>query len=178
MDRCLPLETLVESAALRVLRAAVEAHETCPMPSPSVLVTLESWLQEQASGASLRSQAALRAVDATDHVLAAGSTRIDAHILADMAGVSSRQLLRDFMRWFGVSPSMLLRLARLRRTMEDIALQTPLAVTAASRGYADQSHMGRELRCWTGLNSAAMRTVLDRPGNRSLFEALGAYASD
>lgn len=66
--------------------------------------------------------------------------------------VSERQLRRRFARSVGYGPRMLGRVHRLQRvlTRHEQAPNMPLAELAAAAGYADQSHMSREVRQLSG----------------------------
>ena len=87
-----------------------------------------------------------------------GRTSIDR--LAHDAGVSHRQLERAFRSHVGVSPKMLSRIARfqqvVRRTHSDAA---HWADVAADCGYADQSHLIRDFRQFTGSTPAALASA-------------------
>jgi len=63
--------------------------------------------------------------------------------LADVAGLSRYQLLRRFQRAFGVPPHAWLLQQRAEHAWHLIQGGTGLADTAASCGFADQSHMTR-----------------------------------
>lgn len=68
--------------------------------------------------------------------------------------LSERQLERRFVEHVGYGPKTLQRILRLQRIVAQLALAhqpTELAATAASAGYADQSHLSRETRQLTGL---------------------------
>lgn len=67
--------------------------------------------------------------------------------------LSERQLERRFVEHVGYGPKTLQRILRLQRMVTQLASREPaeLARTAASAGYADQSHLSRETRRLTGL---------------------------
>lgn len=81
------------------------------------------------------------------------------------AGSSVRQAQRRFKHWTGQSRRDLERYVRaqdaLRRTPPD-GLTPPagLADVAADAGYADQSHMGREVKRLTGWSPARLRALM------------------
>jgi transcriptional regulator GlxA family with amidase domain len=92
----------------------------------------------------------LRAVDPVVGLAArlAGDPCCSATVLADVSGWSTRQLRRRFDRAVGYGPAFYARVARLQRFATS-ALRWPergLAELAASAGYTDQSHLGRETR--------------------------------
>jgi AraC-like DNA-binding protein len=83
--------------------------------------------------------------------------------LARDIGTSERALQRSFLDAVGVSPAFILRLARLHRTLREIAARpTPLSRTAAAHGYFDQAHFSNELRQLTGYTPSSLAGVLPR----------------
>ncbi|TVL94071.1 helix-turn-helix domain-containing protein [Streptomyces sp. SAJ15] len=97
----------------------------------------------------------LRAADPPDPVLAAvvaglrGGRAVAA--VADAVGLSARQLHRRSLVAFGYGPKTLARVLRLNRALEAARGGTPYAEVAAAVGYADQAHLAREVRAFTGL---------------------------
>jgi AraC-like DNA-binding protein len=51
---------------------------------------------------------------------------------------------------FGYGPKVLARILRLQRALRSPHRTTDLARVAADAGYADQSHLSREVRALTG----------------------------
>lgn len=75
--------------------------------------------------------------------------------LADAAGIGKFRLVRSFAAEFGVTPhryQLGIRVARARRALE---AGRSAAETAASTGFADQSHLHRHFRRSTGMTPAA-----------------------
>jgi AraC-like DNA-binding protein len=106
----------------------------------------------------------LRAVDPIAELAAfvARDPRGGATSLADAAGLSTRQLRRRFDRAVGYGPAFYARVARLQR-FATLALRWPgrgLAELAASAGYADQSHLGRDTREIAGRTPAELTATL------------------
>jgi AraC-like DNA-binding protein len=91
---------------------------------------------------------------------------------ARLAGVTPRQLRRDFAHWLGVSPIEYRRVVRLQRSLGHIAQGVPLASIAASQGYADQAHMTREIFDWTGIVPSQVSTLQAAPALAALQRAL------
>jgi len=89
--------------------------------------------------------AAIRAIDALP-----GNARID--LIAKEIGVSRRQLERLFLDQVGVSPKQYAMFERCHRVLRRLTgrSRTSLADAALAAGYADQSHMTRELVRLTG----------------------------
>jgi AraC-like DNA-binding protein len=108
----------------------------------------------------------LRAVDPIADVaaLVARHPGCSATSLADATGLSTRQLRRRFDHAVGYGPAFYARVARLQR-FAALALRRPergLAELAASAGYADQSHLGRDTRDITGRTPAELAATLGR----------------
>jgi len=98
---------------------------------------------------------ALPAIGLMLHVLRSLATRA-AH---SAAGASVRQLQRRMRDWTGQSQRDLQLFSRvetafLHRLHQASGPEASLAAAAAEAGYADQSHMGREIRRVTGLSPA------------------------
>ena len=66
--------------------------------------------------------------------------------LARGAGVSERTLRREFLRWVGLGPKAVLRMARAREATQQLARGLPPAEVAVAVGCADQAHLTRELK--------------------------------
>ena len=119
----------------------------------------------------------LRAVDpiADLAALVARDPGCRATSLADASGLSTRQLRRRFDHAVGYGPAFYARVARLQRfAVLALRWKRGLAELAASAGYADQSHLGRdtrdiagrtpaELTATLGHSSIDVRSVPDRP---------------
>ena len=76
-------------------------------------------------------------------------------MLAASDHVTGRQLQRDWRRWLAVSPLHLARIARVQRVARLSSGELSLASIAADAGYADQAHMNREIKQFTGLTPRA-----------------------
>ncbi|PQZ92942.1 hypothetical protein CQ018_10765 [Arthrobacter sp. MYb227] len=72
--------------------------------------------------------------------------------IADLSDVSNRQLHRRCLTYFGLPPSVLMRIFRLRRAATDVAQRKnlELAELAVASGYFDQSHLNRDTRELSG----------------------------
>ncbi len=73
---------------------------------------------------------------------------------AHALGVSSRHLRRLLLEHTGLGPKQHQRIRRLRRFLDD---DSKLADAAVAAGYADQSHLTREVTRLCGLPPAALR---------------------
>lgn len=72
---------------------------------------------------------------------------------ADLLGVTERQLHRRCLARFGYGPQVLHRVLRLQAAVRDLDAGRTPAEVAAGHGYADQPHLHRELRRFTGTGS-------------------------
>jgi AraC-like DNA-binding protein len=93
--------------------------------------------------------------------------------LSREAGVTPRQLRRDFHHWLGLAPADYRRLVRLQRSLGRIAHGMPLADAATAHGYADQAHMTRDVVAWTGLAPSQLAGARRSPSLAALQHALG-----
>ncbi|QLJ04224.1 helix-turn-helix domain-containing protein [Streptomyces sp. NEAU-sy36] len=66
-------------------------------------------------------------------------------------GLGARTLHRRCLAAFGYGPKTLARILRLRRALELARAGVPYAETAARAGYADQSHLARDVRELAGM---------------------------
>jgi AraC-like DNA-binding protein len=80
--------------------------------------------------------------------------------IADLLGISTRQLHRRCCTALGYPPSVLARLARFQHFVGGLAAAgsrpAPLADLAVAAGYADQSHLTRDCRSLTGLRPSSL----------------------
>jgi len=76
--------------------------------------------------------------------------------VAEHISLSSRQLERMFSERVGVAPKLFARIVRFRRAIIDVCKGKPLALAAATHGYADQSHFTREAHALTSLSPRAL----------------------
>ncbi|MEW2045490.1 helix-turn-helix transcriptional regulator [Streptomyces sp. NPDC005476] len=75
---------------------------------------------------------------------------------ADELGLSARQLHRRSLTAFGYGPKTLARILRLQRALALAREGMPHADTADRAGYADQAHLARDLRQFTGLTLSVL----------------------
>jgi AraC-like DNA-binding protein len=90
--------------------------------------------------------------------------------LADEFGWTPRRLERRFQHTFGVTPKMLMRLARLQLALfqlqrRNLAAAGHLAAVAKAAGYADQAHLARETRQLAGLAPTQLAEALRTAGS-------------
>jgi AraC family transcriptional regulator len=81
--------------------------------------------------------------------------------LARQAGVHPVHFAAAFRRFHHCSPGEYLRRLRLRYTRQRLAdPEVPLATVAAEAGFADQSHLTRTFKRFTGMSPGRYRTLL------------------
>jgi AraC-like DNA-binding protein len=78
-----------------------------------------------------------------------GRVRVDG--LADEVGWSRKRLWSRFRSQIGITPKRAARLVRFDHAAHLLAAGEAAASVAAESGYADQSHLHREVRTFTGL---------------------------
>ncbi len=76
--------------------------------------------------------------------------------LAGDIGVSARQLRRRFEAAVGYGPKRLARVLRLERALDASRGGEPLALAAATAGYADQAHFAHECRALAGVSPTTL----------------------
>jgi len=132
-DRRVELADLWSPAEVRRLNARIAA-------APQPAAALEELALERAAppGPELRRLVA---------ALAAGRP---VAAVADELGFGARQLHRRSLGVFGYGPKTLARILRLQRALALAREGVPYADTAARTGYADQAHLARDVREFTG----------------------------
>lgn len=112
---------------------------------------LTAWLTKRPPQPNNRVDVAVRAIESLP-----GCARIDD--LAERLGVSRRQLERLFLDQVGVSPKLYAMFERCHRAMRSLSGRSriSLADAALEIGYADQSHMTRELMRLAGETPARL----------------------
>lgn len=77
--------------------------------------------------------------------------------LAEVAGVTRFQVIRDFKRVAGMTPGQYLRDCRIRAAAALMRTDKPLADIAFETGFADQSHLTRLFKSMRGVSPGAFR---------------------
>jgi AraC-like DNA-binding protein len=116
--------------AAELLRRRLDAHPAHPRVDPEVART---WRRTLASR---------------------GRVRVDG--MADEVGWSRKRLWSRFRSQLGITPKRAARLVRFDQAAHLLAAGHDPADVAAQSGYADQSHLHREVRMFTGLTPAAV----------------------
>ena len=84
--------------------------------------------------------------------------------IADALGLSPRHLHRRCLDAFGYGVKTLTRILRMNRALDLVRAGTPYADAAARAGYADQSHLARDVKALTGV---PLGQLVSRAANRS-----------
>ncbi|MEU8818899.1 helix-turn-helix domain-containing protein [Actinoplanes sp. NPDC048796] len=100
----------------------------------------------------------------------AGAPRVEA--VAGEVGRGRRRLEREFRRDVGLSPGQVARIARFQRAAAQLGGGAAPAAVAAGNGYADQSHLTREMRVLAGVTPGELRVLFEEAGAR-LFKTGG-----
>lgn len=155
-----------DPAAVRDAEAPLEAPELvaavaaamradAPDRIPSACRVLGAWIVERVgepSAEALLANELARVIGDDPEVLQ----------LADVAArlrVSERTVTRLARRFVGMTPAAMIRRRRLQEAAEQLRAdpRIPLAEIAARHGYADQSHLSREVRAVLGLTPTGYR---------------------
>lgn len=158
-DQRVPLDALWPGARARRLAERAE-HDPA--------AALESWAAARTR--SLDDAEPARAYPGLAAALERGSTVAE---VAARSGLGERQLLRHCESAFGYGPKTLARVLRFQRALALARTGTAFAQVAVEAGYADQSHLAREVRALTGVPLGRLlgdRLIVqpgDQPGGRS-----------
>lgn len=136
------------------------------------LLELKTWIQARIETQAPLSEPADRVASATRLSRTESSQECRVDDLANHAGVTSRQLLRDFDNCLGIAPAVWLRLVRLQRTLRELTRGEAGSVVSARNGFADQSHMNREIRRLTGTATRELVCHVAVPEHQLLMSAL------
>jgi AraC-like DNA-binding protein len=77
-------------------------------------------------------------------------------LTADALGIDRRHLTRVMLQQVGVAPKTFQRVQRFQRFVQAVDAGSALAAAAADAGYADQSHLSREVRAFSLLTPARL----------------------
>ncbi|GAA1073844.1 AraC family transcriptional regulator [Tsukamurella spumae] len=87
--------------------------------------------------------------------LAARQGRVTVAELVERSGWSARYLAMKFTAEYGMGIKQAARLMRFDAARRELEAGIPAADIAVRRGYADQAHLGREVRSFLGLSPSA-----------------------
>lgn len=124
--------------------------------------SVDAWLARRCAAASPTTAAAQTEAEVAwawrEIVASRGTARIE-HLAAEL-GWSRKRLWSRFHAQVGLPPKRAAKLVRFDHAVHGLAAGRQAAAVAAERGYADQSHLHRDVRAFTGLTPAA---VVDEP---------------
>jgi AraC-like DNA-binding protein len=132
------------------------------------IMVLEQVLERRlAASPSIQARALARAIKAI--VWKLPHMKVDA--LADHLGMGVRRLGRRFDATFGVSPRMMIRLARLQLSLWHLQRMNAVGAkgltdVAFAAGFADASHLAREIHTFTGQTPSALLQAM-KPSQHS-----------
>lgn len=157
----LPLpDGTVPSSSYRVRRGA-NVGDIARLAERNILAASRAAMEELSGATTTEERAPDWLSDLADALrrdsLAGASSLIGA--LAKRAGVSPEHAARRFKAYYGVSPSAYRREHRVRRALSLIRSGVAAADTACRCGYADQSHLVKEVRKVTGRTPGAFRSA-------------------
>ncbi len=140
------------------------------------LELLEDWLTWRIKEVNLESNMAIEAAKML--YTSFGQGKISD--LAEILGVSSRQLERGFLHSVGISAKQLARTIRFEEAHNRLLLEPARSLTelAFELGYADQAHFNREFRAFTQMNPTAFMQYMriqHPPDQFSLEESAGLF---
>ena len=146
-DRIEPLADICGAQAVRLLDAVAEARTT-GQRTARVLDQARTILRD----ATPPPPGLQTAVAFT----LAREGRATVESMAAAAGWSARQLERLFLDAIGLPPKAFARVVRFQHAVRDLQRGVPPAQVAASRGFADQSHLAREFKRMAGVPARAV----------------------
>ncbi|MCC5857339.1 MAG: AraC family transcriptional regulator [Ectothiorhodospiraceae bacterium] len=143
-------------------------------PRQSMWEILEAAMRRWLDGGAVRQGAACFSRADTGWIRDA-LLRTDPGSAAKAYGLSLRQVERRFIRQFGLSPKVYQRLARTALLITRLGLRPEgagLAGLAMELGYADQSHLSRDLKRFTGVQPGRLRGLLEKDSEYWAYRVL------
>lgn len=165
-DRIVPLGQVFTGSFQKVLSAVGETNDFS-----SAFAQLESDLELRRR--NTRSEEAATQKSLNEWTLALGTH-------AAISGVGSRQIQRAIKARTGKNMRELKKHARVESLFAQSRKHNgkSLAQIAADEGYADQSHMGREVRLITGASPAKIRRMIATDKRYWFYRAVSEYFHD
>jgi AraC-like DNA-binding protein len=143
-DQRVPLDAIWSTTAVERITAALTAS---PTPGEELETIALGTRPENDEHAAL--------IDRVVALARVGSTSI---AIADEVGLSTRQLQRRSTAAFGYGAKRLVRVLRMQQALDYVRRGTRLADSAARVGYADQSHLAREVKEMAGVTITQLLT--------------------
>lgn len=152
------------AAPLASLHACLSDAETGPLQKESALLCwLTAFIQRynQAKISDLEPGAEPLAIARVlDYMQTEFAHVISLQTLANIAHLSPYHLLRVFEKTMGLPPHLYQQQLRIQKAKQLLATGHPLAVTALSTGFFDQSHFCRQFKKITGLTPAGYQKIM------------------
>ena len=167
-DRPVPLAALCSGSRARQLQAAL--HQSVGLDASTA--AFGRWLEAGLLEASPLAPPDARVARTALRLSSEAAQAADAQALARLEGVTRRQLERDFRRCLGLSPGAFARVSRFQRAAAAVSAGAHIADTAAQHGYADQAHLTRSFRLYSGLTPRELARQGARPGRELLRAGL------
>jgi AraC-like DNA-binding protein len=143
-DRRVPLDEVWTPAVVRRITDALSASAT---PARTLeAVALGSCSQADQSAALV------------EHVVALARAGCNSTMIADRIGLSTRQLQRRSAAAFGYGAKTLHRILRMQQALALVRRGVRAADSAARTGYADQSHLSRDVKDMAGVSLTELMT--------------------
>jgi AraC-like DNA-binding protein len=137
-DRRVPLDAVWTPAAVRRITDVLAAS---PTPARALETIALGHCSQDDDGAAL-----------IEHVVALARAGCNSSVIADRIGLSARQLQRRSAAAFGYGAKTLNRILRMQQALALVRSGFRPADSAARSGYADQSHLSRDVRDMAGVS--------------------------
>jgi AraC-like DNA-binding protein len=167
-DRPVPLAALCSSTRVRQLQAALRGSNGLDARTAAFGRWIEAGLLESGP----LSQPDARVARTALRLSHGAAHATDTLALARLEGVTRRQLERDFRSRLGLSPGAFARVARFQRAAAAVSAGASIADSAALHGYADQAHLTRSFKLYSGLTPRELAQQGARPGRELLRAGL------
>ena len=156
-----PLATFLGQDAGKLAQQLAATRNT-----PQSIAVLTDFLRPRLLSPSQPSQ-----LDAALNLCLTCQGQLTVTALAHHAASTERSLRRAFGSQLGMSPKHFLRIIRFQAALQHGPSHTNHALLASHYGYADQSHLSREIKILSGDTPS---TLLSRPGAPELAKAIAA----
>lgn len=163
-DRIVPLDSCLAGDLFEHFQAVFEARSAKDGFETLQTALEEHWSEEHAETGSARFDNWVRT--------------IALRAMQSGAGQSARQIQRRIKSWTGQTQRELLIHSRVETLFVRVRESSPgspgrLAAIAAQAGYADQSHMGRDVRRVTGASPAQLERLIEADERYWCYRLLG-----
>lgn len=165
IDPCVPLSEVIGLDGARSLERTVGGAST----PDAALPRLAQWLEARLVRRRAIPEAAWRAARVSCELsMAPGTKVVDA---ASRQAISQRQLERDMQRWLNVPPKQYALTAQFQRLLHVVGHEASLAGAAAEAGFADQAHMTRAVKKFSGKTPGELFRPAPGPVSASFRQA-------